>query len=141
MQDKMSAEIIIEVPFYDLDPMNVVWHGNYLKYFERVRCVLLDKINYGYLKMNESGYLWPIIDVRLKYINSASFEQKLKCKATIVEYENRLKINYEIVSMETGKHLTKGYTIQVAIDRTSNEMQLVSPKVFLERLGISDANN
>ncbi len=141
MQDKMSAEIIIEVPFYDLDPMNVVWHGNYLKYFERVRCVLLDQINYGYLKMNESGYLWPIIDVRLKYINSASFEQKLKCKATIVEYENRLKINYEIVSMETGKHLTKGYTIQVAIDRTSNEMQLVSPKVFLERLGISDANN
>ncbi len=141
MLDKMSAEMIIEVPFYDLDPMNVVWHGNYLKYFEQVRCVLLDKINYGYLKMNESGYIWPIIDVRLKYVNSASFGQKLKCKATIVEYENRLKINYEIVSMETGKRLTKGYTVQVAIDQHSNEMQLVSPKVFLERLGISDANN
>ena len=139
MLDKMSAEIIIKVPFYDLDPMNVVWHGNYLKYFEEVRCELLDKINYGYIEMNDSGYVWPIIDVRLKYINSVSFGQQLKCKATIVEYENRLKINYEISSVETGKRLTKGYTIQVAIDLSSNEMQLASPKVLLERLGISDA--
>ena len=139
MLDNMSAEIFIKVPFYDLDPMNVVWHGNYLKYFEEVRCELLDKINYGYVEMKESGYVWPIIDVRLKYVNSASFGQQIKCTATIKEYENRLKINYEISSVETGKRLTKGYTIQVAIDLNSNDMQLVSPKVLLEKLGISDA--
>ena len=141
MQQVMSAEIILEVPFYDLDPMNVVWHGNYLKYFEKVRCELLDKFNYGYIEMNNSGYIWPIIDARLKYVNSANFGQKLRCCATITEYENCLKINYEITDVDSGKRLTKAYTVQVAIDLKNNEMQLTSPKVLLERLGVADENS
>ena len=36
-----EEEIEIEVPFFDLDPMNVVWHGNYVKYTEIARCKLL----------------------------------------------------------------------------------------------------
>ena len=42
------AETFIDVPFYDLDPMNVVWHGNYVKYLEVARCDLLSKIGYTY---------------------------------------------------------------------------------------------
>ena len=41
-----EAETTIEVQFYDLDPMNVVWHGNYFKYMEIARCELLKKIKY-----------------------------------------------------------------------------------------------
>ena len=131
-----SAEILIDVPFFDLDPMNIVWHGNYLKYFELVRCELLDQFEYGYLKMQESGYLWPIIDLRVKYTNSAEFEQKLLCKASILEYENRLKIGYEISCVQSGKRLTKGYTIQVAVCLETNDLQLVSPPILLKKLGI-----
>ena len=35
-----SSEIEIKIPFYDLDPMNIVWHGNYIKYLEQARCKL-----------------------------------------------------------------------------------------------------
>jgi len=120
------------------DPMNVVWHGNYVKYFERVRCELLDKFNIGYDEMLKSGYMWPIVDIRLKYVNSATFGQKLLCTATITEYVNCLKIAYSIVCAETGKRLTKGYTVQVAVNLESEEMELASPKVLLERLGVID---
>ncbi len=131
-----SAECIIEIPFYDVDPMHVVWHGNYLKYFEKARCVLLDKFDYGYLKMQESGYMWPIVDARVKYVNSAYFGQKILCTAYLSEYENRLKISYEIVCVKTGQRITKGYTVQVAVCITTKEMQLVSPLIVWEKLGV-----
>jgi len=129
-----SVELVIEVPFYDLDPMNVVWHGNYIKYFELVRCQLLDEIDYGYLKMKDSGYMWPIVDIQLKYINSASFGQILICTATLVEYENRIKIKYTINCKNTGQRLTKGYSIQVAVDMNTKELQLVSPSILHKKL-------
>ncbi|WP_196139662.1 thioesterase family protein [Aliikangiella sp. G2MR2-5] len=135
----LTTEIEIKVPFYDLDPMNVVWHGNYVKYFEKARCALLEKYDYDYVQMRDSGYMWPIIDMRLKYVNYASFGQVVKCRATITEVENRLKIEYLIYCPESGKRLTKGYTMQVAVDLETMEMQLVSPSVLKERLGVNCA--
>lgn len=41
------AEVEMQVQFFDLDPMQIVWHGNYVKYLEVVRCALLDKIDYN----------------------------------------------------------------------------------------------
>ena len=42
-KDIFSVSTEIEVPFYDIDPMDIVWHGNYIKYFEVARCALLKK--------------------------------------------------------------------------------------------------
>lgn len=130
----LAAEIIIDVPFHDCDPMQVVWHGNYARYFEVARCELLRKIDYDYLAMHDSGYLWPIVDMRTKYIGSAVFSQKIVVKAELVEFESRLKINYLVTCADTGKKLTKGYTVQVAVDLATQEMQYVSPTVFLDKI-------
>jgi acyl-CoA thioester hydrolase len=130
----LSAEAIIDVPFHDCDPMQVVWHGNYARYFEVARCELLRKISYDYLDMHASGYLWPIVDMRTKYIGSAVFTQKIIVKAELVEYESRLKINYVVCCAATGKKLTKGYTVQVAVDISSEEMQYASPAVLLDKI-------
>ncbi len=129
-----SIDFEMEVPFYDIDPMNIVWHGNYVKYLEKARCVLLEQFGYGYLDMKSSGYIWPIVDMRLKYINSASFGQILVCNASLVEYENRIKIKYLISCKETGKKLTKAYTVQVAVNIENQELQLVSPPILQEKL-------
>lgn len=130
----LSAETIIDVPFHDCDPMQVVWHGNYARYFEVARCELLRKIDYDYMAMQASGYCWPIVDMRTKYIGSAVFAQKIVVNAELVEYESRLKINYLISCLETGVKLTKGYTVQVAVDLSNQEMQYVSPAVFLDKI-------
>ncbi|MGZ5781545.1 MAG: acyl-CoA thioesterase, partial [Burkholderiaceae bacterium] len=65
------AEVELQVQFFDLDPMEIVWHGNYVKYLEIARCALLDSIDYNYVQMKESGYAWPIIDMHLRYPGSA----------------------------------------------------------------------
>lgn len=72
----MQAEVVIEVPFHDVDTMNVVWHGHYLKYFEIARCKLLDQFHYNYNQMLASGYAWPVIESHVRYAQGIQFEQK-----------------------------------------------------------------
>jgi acyl-CoA thioester hydrolase len=129
------AEIDLKIPFHDVDMMEIVWHGHYAKYFEIARCELLDRLGYSYLTMRESGYDWPIIDLRIRYIKPALFGQKVTVKAVLAEWENRLKIDYLLTDASTGAKLAKGHTIQVAVDRRNREMCLESPPVLLEKLG------
>ena len=91
---KISAETLIEVPFYDLDPMNVVWHGNYIKYLEVARCDLLAKIGYTYDNMKTDGFAYPVATMDLKFIKPSVFLQKLKIKTTIEYVEPALNIKY-----------------------------------------------
>ena len=114
--------------------MNIVWHGNYLEYFEQARCELLDRIGYNYPEMYASGYVWPIVDMRVKYVRPLSFQQIVTVTATLVEYENRLKIGYLIQDKASGEKLTKGETIQVALKNETQEMCFVSPQVFTDKV-------
>ena len=130
------AEVEMQVQFFDLDPMEIVWHGRYVKYLEVVRCALLDKIDYNYVQMKASGYAWPVIDMHLRYVAPATFGQRLKLRADLVEWENRLKIDYLISDAVTGKRLNKASTVQVAVAIGSGEMCFASPPVLFEKLGV-----
>ncbi|RDS84867.1 acyl-CoA thioesterase [Dyella monticola] len=128
----LHNDVDILVPFYDVDSMNVVWHGHYVKYLEVARCALLDDIGYNYVQMKESGYAWPVIDLQLRYVQAARFGQRLHVRADLVEWQNRLLIHYLIKDAATGQRLTRGSSVQVAINIASGEMQLVSPKVLID---------
>jgi acyl-CoA thioester hydrolase len=134
---RWSAESEIRVQFFDLDPMEVVWHGHYVKYLEVARCALLETIDYNYAQMKASGYAWPVIDMHLRYIDSATFGQRLKLRAEIVEWENRLKIGYLVTDATNGCRLLRASTTQVAVDMATHEMCFVSPAVLFEKLGIA----
>lgn len=136
LEQRFSIEIDLEPAFHDCDPMRVVWHGHYFKYFEIARCALLRRFDYDYPQMRDSGYLFPIVDTRVKYLRSLHFAQRLKVQATISEWEYRLKLDYLIRDAESGDVLTRAHTIQVAVDVESGEMLYASPPVLLERLGV-----
>lgn len=137
MRTDLVAEIELTPAFHDIDPMEVVWHGHYMKYLELARCALLQRFDYDYPQMRESGYAWPIVDLRAKYVRSARFGQKLKVRAEIVEWENRLKIDYLVSDAATGETLTRAHSIQVAVDMRTGGMCFASPPVLLERLGVA----
>ncbi|WP_122157495.1 thioesterase family protein [Paraburkholderia sp.] len=130
----LTASAAVEVPFHDVDAMNVCWHGHYLKYFEAGRAALLRAFDYDYPEMQASGYLWPVVEAHLKYVRPALYGQKLEVRTRLLEYENRLKIGYEIVDLASGTRLTKGYTTQVAVNAATQELQFVSPPVVFEKL-------
>ncbi|MGN6092778.1 MAG: acyl-CoA thioesterase [Luteibacter jiangsuensis] len=127
-----ATEIDVTVPFFDVDSMEVVWHGHYVKYLEVARCALLDELGHNYVRMKETGYAWPIIDLQLRYARPARFGQTLVVRAELVEWRNRLKIHYTLSDAASGERLTRASTIQVAVRLADGEMQLVSPAVFVD---------
>jgi acyl-CoA thioester hydrolase len=130
----ISAEVLIKAQFYDLDPMQIVWHGNYVRFLEQARCALLDKIEYNYSEMLRSGYAWPVVDLRIKYVRPVRFGQEVRVTATMVEYENRIKIDYRVADLASGEVLTKAHTIQVAVDVANNELCFESPRALTDKV-------
>ena len=133
----LSARLELTAPFHDVDSMHVVWHGHYVKYFELVRCQLLESFHYDYSEMFESGYAWPVVDLRVKYVKPIRFNQKIIALATMTEWEYRLKIIYRIIDAVDHTTLTKGQTTQVALCMKTNEMCFETPDIFRKKLGVS----
>lgn len=130
----LTAEVELEVPFQDLDPMNIAWHGNYFRYFEAARVKLLRQIDYDYPAMEASGYSWPLIEAHVRFVQALRYGQLIRVQAGLAEWENRLKLHYLISDSKSGQKLTTGYTIQCAIEAKSGELQLVCPPTLLQRL-------
>ena len=128
------AEAEITIEFYDLDPMRIVWHGNYINYFEIARRTLLQKLGYDYYEMEKSGYAFPVIEVSAKYLNSLHYKDRAIVKAILVEYENCLRIKYEIRNAETGVVTTKGISTQMAFDVNTNESCFACPKILIDKV-------
>ncbi len=137
MRTDLSIEMEMVPAFHDCDAMAVVWHGNYFRYFEIARCALLQRFDYDYPQMQQSGYLWPMVDARVKYIRPLRYGQSLRVGATLSEWENRLKFDFVITDAQSNEVLTRAHTIQVAVDSASGEMLYVCPPVLWERLGVS----
>jgi acyl-CoA thioester hydrolase len=114
--------------------MGITWHGNYFRYLESARSALLNKIGYHYAEMVESGYFWPVVEAHIKYLRPTRFGHRLLVRATLEEYENRLKIAYVIREAGSGERVTTASTTQVAVDKERGEMRFASPQVLLDKV-------
>jgi acyl-CoA thioester hydrolase len=128
----ISADVTLRTQFYDIDPMNIVWHGNYARYLEESRTNLMAKIGYGYAEMQASGFAWPIVEMWLKYVRPLKLGQKFIMRATLKEYENRIRIEYRGLDAETGDVLTKARTVQLAVSIATGELAFSSPQQLID---------
>ncbi|HBA61379.1 MAG TPA: 4-hydroxybenzoyl-CoA thioesterase [Elusimicrobia bacterium] len=131
---ELSAEIEAQVPFCDLDPLGVVWHGNYYKYFELARTELMRSIGFDVEEMRDSGYVWPVAESSCRYVSPLRYGMRVICRAVLLETEHRLKIAYRITEKDGGRLLAKGQTLQVAVKPGTWEMFFVSPEPLLARV-------
>jgi acyl-CoA thioester hydrolase len=130
----ISEEIEFTVEFYDVDSMRIVWHGRYIKYFEKVRCALLGKIGYGYREMEESGWMFPVTAISAKYISPLRFQDRVRALAALTEYENCIRIKYELYNAKTGLLCTKGESTQMAVEGATGESRIVCPRIFIDKV-------
>jgi acyl-CoA thioester hydrolase len=134
MKAIVSASAEATPQFYDLDPMNIVWHGNYPKYLELGRVAVMKKIGYNYEEMIESGYAWPFIEMRMRYARPMKLDHPVKITAGIVEWENALRITYSIQEIATGERVMRASSSQVAVKIGTSEMLWVAPPILREKL-------
>lgn len=124
----------MQVPFQDVDMFSIVWHGNYPRYLEVARCQLLEKLDYTYMDMKASGYVFPVVDLKIRYVRPIEFGQKIVVTARLKEWRNWVRINYDIVDENTGERLTKAVTRQVAILLESRTLLSESPQILLDKV-------
>ena len=129
----LSATVSLVVPFHDADPAGVAWHGNYFRYFDDARCAMLDIAGYSYREMMAAGFLWPIVHASVKYIRPVEFGTRIRVTASLVEWDYRLKIGYEVLDAQS-RTTTNGQTIQVAVNAATGEMHVGAPEHFRARL-------
>ena len=129
----LTASVPIRVPFFDLDPAGVVWHGRYFQYFELARAALLEGVDYSYDGMENSGYLWPVADAQVRFVRPLTLDQEATVTACLREWELRLVVDYKIED-GNGEVMTRGRTVQVPVEADSLELTLGSPQILLDNV-------
>ena len=118
----------LKIPFFDVDPMGIVWHGNYVKYMEIARCDLFDELNYTYIDMKNDGYTYPIAKMETKFIEPTTFNQDIIIKTSLEELEPAIKMKYTFFDKKTGKKVFRAETLQIAVDINTRESKYEAPK-------------
>ena len=130
---QLVTQYKLNVPFYDLDPMNIVWHGNYIKYIEEARCDFFSKIGYDYMEMHKDGFIFPIAKMDFKFIKSAHFGDELVIKTCLKEIEPAILFKYEVFlkeekifvanSMQIGVKVSTGESFYEAPEKLKNAIE------------------
>lgn len=116
------AEVTITPQAYELDPMNVVWHGHYMRYLDQARSGLFEAVNRTDPCTAEAGLSWPVFDVWLKYVRPIRPSQQFGAVARLKETGDRIRVDYLISDPETGKVVTRARTVQAACVASGEEM-------------------
>ena len=131
-----SCEVELTVPFHDLDIMQLVWHGNYLKYFDIARFALFDSLGVDFEKFYEkTKCLFPIVKTSTKHIGPLRHRDKFICTATIIEARIKIVLDFEIRLVKSTEICTKGRSEQVAVKFPEMEMMLAIPDEIRRALG------
>lgn len=123
-----SFELEMTVPFYDVDSLQVVWHGHYLKYMDDARSALFDSLGADLpAYFEKTGYIFPVTKTSVKHIHPLRYKDRVICKATLVEAKFKIVVDFEIRLQGDAKICARGRTEQVAVKAPEMEMQLKIP--------------
>ncbi len=132
----VSFEIKMRVPFHDLDPLQVVWHGNYFKYFDRTRFGLFENAGIDlYQYQVENHYLFPLTKNAVKHIAPLKLNDEFICTATVTEARYKIAMAFEVRLTASGKLCTRCTSEQVAVKTPSMELEFEIPADIRKALG------
>ncbi|MDF1592219.1 MAG: thioesterase family protein [Desulfobacterales bacterium] len=130
------CEVVLKVPFHDLDPLQMVWHGNYLKYFDIARSALFVQGGvdlFDYFKTTQ--YLFPLTKTSTKYIASLRYLDEFKVIATVVEAQYKIVMDFEIRLIKNNQICARGRSEQVAVRHPDMEIMFEIPGDIRAALG------
>jgi len=133
-----TLEVKLRIPFHDLDPMHVVWHGNYFKYFDIARFELFKQAGVDlYTYSMKHGIIFPVTRSSTKHIIPLRHDDEIICRATVTEAVNKIGIEFEIRLAENGKLCTRGRGEQLAVKLPKMELLLEIPHDVTAALGFA----
>jgi len=123
-----ETTVELTVPFHDLDPMQVVWHGNYMKYFELARQELFDAGGVDLVAVaTQRKILFPIVKTAVKYIHPLRFRDRIAVTARVADAHRRILLTFEIRTVADGRLCAKAESEQVAVQMEDQSLLFEIP--------------
>lgn len=127
----LSHETEVTVRFNEADPLGIVWHGHYLRYFEDGREAFGKKYGISYLDFYHQGYAVPVVSVHCDYKKPLRFGDIVVVKTNFISSPAaKLRFEYEIFEKGKPSIVAVGHSIQVFVDVKSFELNMITPAFF-----------
>ncbi len=124
----------MRVRYAETDQMNVVYYGNYAQYFEVGRVESIRQLGYTYKDMEASGVIMPVVELHVKYLRPATYDDLLTVKTQVRELPVGHRIEfYQEVFNEKGKMLTSGKVVLYFLELVSRRKTSI-PEILRQRL-------
>lgn len=121
----------VAVRFNEADPLGIVWHGHYIRYFEDGREAFGKKFNIAYLDFYREGYAVPVVSVQCDYKKPLRYGERVIVETTYVNTPAaKLKFNYRMFEADTKELVATGSSVQVFVEAKSFQLQLTLPAFF-----------
>ena len=133
MEKSLSYTIETNVKFSEVDSLGIVWHGNYVRYFEDGREAFGKHYNLSYLDCFNNGYVVPIVNLQCDYKRFLRYGDSIKIQTTYSACESaKINFTYRLLNAQTNELVVSGSTVQVFLSKNDFALQLTNPLFFLE---------
>ncbi|WP_313112051.1 acyl-CoA thioesterase [Aequorivita sediminis] len=137
-KNEISFTSEIRVRFTETDPLGIVWHGNYIQYFEDGREAFGREHGISYLEQKANGYTSPIVKSTCEHKLPLRYGDVATIKTTFIPSRAaKMIFKYKIYNPE-GKEVCVGETIQVFLNE-DGKLSLTMPEFFAkwrEKMGV-----
>lgn len=131
MKKELSSKTEVLVRFNEADPLGIVWHGHYIRYFEDGREAFGNAHGLGYLDVYRQGFVIPVVSVQCDFKRSLRYGDKLIVETKYLPCEAaKMKFTYRLFNAVTGELVATGSSVQVFLDKENSILQLANPPFF-----------
>jgi acyl-CoA thioester hydrolase len=112
------CETTLRVRYAETDQMSVVYHSNYLIWFEVGRVELLRQLGFTYLEMEQEGLNLPVVEVKCRYKHPARYDDEITIRTWLALVKTSLlRFRYDLVRKSDGRLLAEGESVHVVVGR------------------------
>ena len=128
-----ETSVELEIPFHDVDPTRVVWHGHYYKYLELARTALLRSRGLDLGELIGERFRMLVIESRCRYAFPLRYGERVRVTAWVRDTRRRIVIAYEVSNLTRERRSAKAQTVLATVDAGGN-LQLETPSEIRRRL-------
>jgi acyl-CoA thioester hydrolase len=133
MEKYLTSQTEIKVRFNEADPLGIVWHGHYVKYFEDGREAFGIMHGLDYLKVYKLGFIIPVVGVQCDFKRPLRYGDRVIVETTFIPSEAaKLKFNFRLFNAATGELVATGSSVQVFLSKIDRILELSNPPFFEE---------
>lgn len=121
------------VRFNEADPLGIVWHGHYIRYFEDGREDFGNQYGIGYLDFFNNGFVIPVVNVDCSYKKSLRYGDSVIVETSFIPCDAaKIQFSYRLFNKKTMDLVASGNSVQVFLDKENSSLQLQNPQFFEE---------